>query len=95
MDAVWTALAATGPVGLIALAVVAVWRGWLIPSAQFDRVERLLTQRAEDFKAAWLAAEERGRVRDEQVEKLLTNAVTVEQLLRSIVRVAEAKEPTT
>lgn len=94
MDVVWTALATGGPWGLVALFVVAVWRSWLIPAAQADRVEKLLTQRAEDYKAAWQAAEERGRVRDEQVSKLLTTTENQEALLRSIIRAAEAKGST-
>lgn len=94
MDALWTALATGGPWGLIALAVVAVWRSWLIPAAMADKVEKLQTQRADDYRAAWEAEVERNRVRDEQITKLLATAETQEALLRSIVRAAEAKGPT-
>lgn len=63
-----------GPVGLIALVVVSLLQGWLIPRrSHLDRVEDL-KERIADLKAACAALEATVDERERQIGILLTRA---------------------
>jgi hypothetical protein len=83
-DQLLTVLATGGPWGLVALFVVLVAVGKLIPRATHEDAVRKAEQRAEDYKAAWAASEERGRVRDQQVDSMLEGYRSMENILRSL-----------
>lgn len=71
---------------MVTLFVVLIAMGRLIPRSTHQDAVRRADRRAEDYKAAWEASEERGRVRDEQVGAMLEGYRTMEELLRSIDR---------
>lgn len=69
-----------GPWALIALTVVSVIRGWLVPSATVT----LLMARAEEWRSAWEKSEEARRVQAEQVSQLLEFARTADAVMRAL-----------
>ena len=87
-----------GLVALIAAAVLAVIRGWLVPKRTVDqlaeataRVEAVQAQRLADsvareseWKAAWQAADEARRVQAEQLRELLELGRTMDAFIRSL-----------
>jgi hypothetical protein len=89
-----TLVANAGAVGILAIAVLGILRGWLVPGRSLDRLldvhkERLAQEkeRGDEWKAAALAATARADERDKQTEQLLkvTNATvaTLEALRKS------------
>lgn len=75
-----TILGKGGPWTLLALAVLSVIRGWLVPSSTVS----LLMQRADDYKAAWQRSDEARAVQAEQLTALLEYARTADAVLRSL-----------
>ena len=75
-----TLLAGGGPWAIIALAVISIIRGWLVPSATVT----LLMQRADEWRMAWEKSEEARRVQAEQVAQLLEFARTADAVFRSL-----------
>lgn len=69
-----------GPWAIVALAVISVIRGWLVPSSTVT----LLMQRAEEWRAAWEKSEEARRVQAEQVAQLLEFARTADAVFRAL-----------
>lgn len=81
----------TGLVSLVTMAVVAVWRGWLVPRRTVDtlvavQADRLAEARAREleWRAAWQTAEEARRVLDGHVQDVVDSLRTVEALVRAI-----------
>jgi hypothetical protein len=72
-----------GPWALIALTVVSVIRGWLVPRATVERERALLEQRIAELRSAHDTAAQ-------QVTELLEVGRTSEAVLRSLPR---PKEP--
>ena len=80
--------------------VTAVWRGWLVPRPTVDRLEKSWeqvcqsraerlsesTEREKEWRAAWLAEQQKGSVRDQQVGDLLELARTTDALVRALPR---------
>lgn len=81
-----TLLAGGGPWALLALAVLSVLRGWLVPVGTVT----MLMQRAEDYKAAWERAELARQAQAEQLASLLEYARTADAVIRSL---PAAREP--
>jgi hypothetical protein len=85
-------------VSLVAIAILAVWRGWLVPRITLDRieasnarVEEVQAQRLADSKTrehewrdAWTAEKARGDLQAEQIGELLELARTTEAALRAL-----------
>jgi hypothetical protein len=89
-----------GLVGLVTLAVLAVWRGWLVPRGTLDLLnasaareiqgyrERLDDSkiRENEWKAAYGASEEARRVQAGQLAELLELAKATDAVLRALPR---------
>ncbi len=82
-----------GAAGILALAVLAVLRGWLVPrkvleEAREDREARLvdMRQQVDDWKAAFQASEQRATVLAGQVGELLELARATDEFVRSVPR---------
>lgn len=85
-------------VGLIGLAIIAVWRGWLVPKMTVDqlaaattRVETVQSERLVDSRAreselwgAWNAERARGDLQARQIDELLELARTTDAALRAL-----------
>jgi hypothetical protein len=85
-------------VSLIVFAVLAVWRGWLVPRGTLDRiaietakVEAVQAQRLadsqgreEEWRAAWTAERARGDLQADQIGELLELARTTDASLRGM-----------
>lgn len=85
-------------VSLIGLAIVAVWRGWLVPKITVDtlaaataRVEAVQAERLNDAQerqrelwAAWNAERARGDLQARQIDELLELARTTDVALRAL-----------
>jgi hypothetical protein len=78
-------------VSLIASAVAAVWRGWLVPRRSVDQLitvqnERLAEarDREREWRAAWEASEEARRIIAERFDDMLEGQRTVEALIRAL-----------
>lgn len=69
-----------GPWALLALAVMGIILGRLVPSSTV----KLLLQRAEDYRLAWERSEEAREVQAQQLTALLEYARTADAVLRSI-----------
>jgi hypothetical protein len=89
-DLPWeTILGKGGPVALLALAVVSVIRGWLVPSTTVT----LLMRRADDYQAAWQRSDEARALQAEQLTALLEYARTADAVLRSLPVPSQPREP--
>lgn len=77
----WAALLGTGgPWALVALAIVSVLSGRLVPSSTVQ----MLLKRGDDYKAAWEASEEARKVQAEQLAQLREVGRTVEVVMRAL-----------
>lgn len=103
------ALAPFAPSGalvtLIVFAVLAVWRGWLVPKATVDQLtsandrvaavqaERLTDskKREEEWRAAWTAERARGDLQERQIDELLELARTTDAALRGLKTAARGQ----
>ncbi len=74
-ESVGTLALTGGPYGIIALCVVSIMRGWLIPRSVHEARVADLRQRAEDFRAAWEAERRVSDERQEQISILLGGRV--------------------
>jgi hypothetical protein len=91
-DVVGTGIAAGGPVALLALTVLLILRGQLVPRATLEdlradrdaRISELATER-ETWRAAYLEEVEARRLAQEQVDELLEFARTGDHLLRTVL----------
>jgi len=89
-------------VSLVVLAIVAVWRGWLVPKATVselaratDKVEEVQAQRLSDsvtreseWKAAWMAEKARADLQADQLGDLMELARTTDAFIRELRTVA-------
>ena len=89
-------------VGLVVIAIVAVWKGWLVPRATVDqleeateRIEGIQAERLADslrreseWKAAWMAEKARSDLQADQLGDLLELARTTDAFIRGVHRVA-------
>jgi hypothetical protein len=89
-----------GLVGLVTLAVLAVWRGWLVPRGTLDllnastaREIQVIKERLEEskvreheWKAAFNASDEARRVQTEQLKELLALAQATDAFMRALPR---------
>lgn len=85
-------------IALITLAVLAVWRGWLVPKATVDqlaqatvRVEAVQAQRLadshqreEEWRTSWQLERARGDLQADQIGELLELARTTDASLRGL-----------
>lgn len=85
-------------VALITLAVLAVWRGWLVPRVTVEQLaqatiriegvqaQRLADsqQREEEWRAAWNTERARGDLQADQIGELLELARTTDASLRGL-----------
>lgn len=85
-------------VALITLAVLAVWRGWLVPRATVDQFAQATTkveevqaqrladsqQREKEWQAAWNTERARGDLQADQIGELLELARTTDASLRGL-----------
>ena len=92
-------------VSLIVFAVLAVWRGWLVPRSTLDRialetlkVEAVQAQRLadsqgreEEWRAAWTAERARGDLQANQIGELLELARTTDASLRGLKTVTRGE----
>jgi hypothetical protein len=92
-------------VTLIAFAVLAVYRGWLVPKATVDQItaandrvaavqsERLDDSRSreEEWRAAWTAERARGDLQEKQIDELLELARTTDAALRGLKTAAKGQ----
>lgn len=87
-----------GAVGILAVAVLGILRGWLVPGSSLDKLlqvheARLVEEKArgDEWRAAYEAATKRADERDSQTEQLLkvTNATVA--ALEALRRTAEAR----
>ncbi len=90
---------------LIVFAVLAVWRGWLVPRGTVDEIvsandrvaavqaERLVDSKAreEEWRAAWTAERARGQLQDRQIDELLELARTTDAALRGLKTAAKGQ----
>jgi hypothetical protein len=65
---------------LLAVAVLSVIRGWLVPAATVA----LLMRRGDDYKTAWETEREARRLQAEQLSLLVEYARTADAVLRSL-----------
>lgn len=75
--------------GLLAAGVMALLTGLLVPLRTVRRELAAAEQRADDFKAAWQAADARADKLLEQQEQLLSYAKTADAALTALRRAAE------
>ncbi len=81
MEVPWAAiLGGGGPWAIITFAVIAIIRGWLVPSSTVT----LLIARSEEWRQAWEKSEEARRLQAEQVAQLLEFARTADAVFRSL-----------
>lgn len=87
-------------VTLIVFAVLAVWRGWLVPKTTVDKLDAALARveavqekrlaesiaREQEWKAAWMAAEQARQLSADQVGDLLELAKTTDAFIRTLPR---------
>lgn len=88
-----------GAVGILAIAVLGVLRGWLVPGKSLDAMlgvhrERLEQERArgDEWKVTAQTAIARADERDKQTEKLLEVVNTTIALMETLRRTAEQAE---
>ncbi len=81
-------VARVGPVGLLAVAVLLVLTGRLLPRAVHEDRLRDKDRQIEYLQAAAAVRDEQAGVRDEQIGKLLPAQEMTVHLLRSLVREA-------
>lgn len=84
-----TQLASPSLAGLCAMFVVALLTGLLVPSRTLNRELGQEKQRAEDYKAAWAAADQRADKLLEQQDQLLVYARTADAALQALRTAAE------
>lgn len=77
--------------GLCALFVLLVMTGRLLPRPTVDKLLQQETQRADDFKAAHAAADQRADKLLDQQEQLLTYARTADAALTALRAAAERR----
>lgn len=80
-----------GTGGLCALFVLLIMTGRLLPRSTVDKLLAQETQRAEDFKAAHTAADQRADKLLDQQEQLLTYARTADAALTALRTAAERR----
>lgn len=85
-----------GAVGILAVAVLGVLRGWLVPGKSLDAMlsihkERLTEEKArgDEWRATAQVAIQRADERDKQTEKLLEVVNTTIELMQSLRRAVE------
>jgi DNA-binding GntR family transcriptional regulator len=85
-------------VALIVFAVIAVWRGWLVPKTTVDRLDQAVARveavqekrlaesvaRETEWRSAWVAAEHARRLQAEQIGDLLELAKTTDAFIRGL-----------
>jgi len=85
-------------VSLVAVAILSVWRGWLVPRVTLDRMEqstgRVETvqaqrladsqEREHEWREAWLKEKARGDLQADQISELLELARTTDSALRAL-----------
>lgn len=76
----------SGLSGLVALAVLLIMGGKLIPKSTHDQAIADRDKQIEFLKSALLTEVERGRVRDGQVSELLEHARTTNAFIRAMPR---------
>lgn len=95
-----------GLAGLVTFAVLAVWRGWLVPrrtvdelARATDRVEAVQAQRLSDsvtreseWKAAWMAEKARADLQADQLGDLMELAKTTDAFIRELRQVARERQ---
>lgn len=91
LDLVRAAAPSAALVTLITTAVLAVWRGWLVPRRTVDvlievQAERLAEARAREleWRAAWQTCEQARSLLDEHVSDVVDSLRTVEALVRAL-----------
>lgn len=89
-------------VALIVFAVLAVWRGWLVPKSTVDKLDEAVARveavqekrlaesvaRESEWKAAWLASEKARALQADQIGDLLELAKTTDAFIRGLRQVA-------
>lgn len=83
-DIPWQALLGGGPWALVALAVVSVIRGWLVPASTVELL-----------RAAWEAERQARAVQAEQMTLVLEYVRTADAVLRSLPTAPPAQRETT
>jgi hypothetical protein len=90
-------LANAGAVGILAIAVLGVLRGWLVPGKSLDKLltlhaERLAQEkeRGDEWKEVARLATQRADERDKQTERLLDVINSTVTVLEALRRAAEA-----
>jgi hypothetical protein len=85
-------------VSLVAVAILAVWRGWLVPRVTLDRMEQATArvesvqaqrladsqEREHEWREAWLKEKARGDLQADQISELLELARTTDAALRAL-----------
>jgi hypothetical protein len=92
-------LANAGAVGILAVAVLGILRGWLVPGRSLDQMLALHKERLDQEKARgdeWRAVAEtasaRADERDRQTEKLLEVIASTSAVLGAVQRALEAPQ---
>lgn len=88
----WSALLAGSPWALAVLILVAMVRGWLVPQKTVERELQAADRRAEDYKAAWQAADARADAQADYLRELLDIGRTSASALEAL-RAAAQKDP--
>jgi hypothetical protein len=81
---------------LVALAVLFIFRGWLIPQRTYNDVVRvkdeqirIWKERGDEYRAAWESEVLARGARDSQLAEVLEYARTADQVLRALREVAQ------
>lgn len=82
-------LAKVSAPSLVALVVLMILLGRLIPSRTLDREIEAERRRADDYKAAWEASDARGDAQAEQIAELVELARTTSALVQALYQTAE------
>lgn len=92
-------IANMGAVGILAITVLGILRGWLVPGRSLDAMlalhEKRLAEvnaRGDEWKTVAMKASERADERDKQAERLLEVVNTTIALMETLRRAAEARE---
>jgi hypothetical protein len=107
MDSVADLIGRSAPGGalvmLIVFAVLAVWRGYLVPKSTVDKMDATVIRvetvqekrlaesltREQEWKAAWMASEQARQLQTSQLADLLELARTTDAFIRGLRQVTE------
>lgn len=92
-------IANLGAVGILAIAVLGILRGWLVPGRSLDAMlaiheQRLAeaTKRGDEWRGIAITNGDRADERDKQTERLLEVVNTTVALMETLRRAAEARD---